>query len=159
MPFEIDSCPIRGNRVIAKRFIPKGELRIKMDSGGLIPIEDMQDHYYALQVSETHFIGTKEADMDDPTCFLNHSCSPNLAFENGELTLINIRDINDGDELTWDYSASIDDDVFEMKCNCKSPECRGVIRSFGDLDDDIKRKLLPHALSYIQKRYKNLINI
>ncbi|GHV07299.1 hypothetical protein AGMMS50229_13840 [Campylobacterota bacterium] len=154
MPMTIDSCPVRGRRVIAREFIPRGALRIAIDSGDLIPLHEMRDEYYALQVSETHFVGTKEADEDDATCFLNHSCEPNLAFEAGEPMLVNIRDINEGEELTWDYSTSIDDGLFEMQCNCKSEKCRGVVRSFGELDRPTQEQLLPRALGYLQKRYQ-----
>lgn len=153
MPFSIDNCPVRGNRVLAKRFIKRGELRIRMDEGTLIPLAQMQDDYYALQISETHFIGTQQPDFDDATCFLNHSCEPNLAFLGGEAVLTNIKDIAVGEELTWDYSTSIDDGAFAMPCNCQSPNCRRVITSFGELGDRHKARLTPYSLAYLQRRY------
>lgn len=155
LPLSIKSCVLRGNHVIANRFMKKGELRIPIDSGELIPIEEMDDSYYALQISETHFIGTKEPDFEDATCFLNHACQPNLAFENGEPVLVNLVDIHPGDELTWDYSTSIDDGNFAMTCHCKSDHCRGTITSFGELPEADRRRLLPRALAFIQKRYQN----
>ncbi|GHS89694.1 hypothetical protein FACS189487_10430 [Campylobacterota bacterium] len=119
----------------------------------MIPIEDMRDNYYALQVSETHFMGSKNADFNDATCFINHSCDPNLAFENGGLTLVNIRDIDAGEELTWDYSTSIDDGIFEMKCSCGAGNCRDIIKSFRFLDPQIQAHLLPFSLRFIQNLY------
>src|SRR3954454_6821793 len=53
---------------------------------------------------------TDDLDIDgnvewNPARFLNHSCSPNCEaeFEAGRIWLIAIRDINAGDELTFNY--------------------------------------------------------
>ncbi len=140
-------------RVIALEPIPKSSLHIDMRSGEEIALHEMDDAYYAFQIDEALFLGTREADESDPTCFLNHACTPNLSFFEGEAVLINHRDIARGEELTWDYSTSIDDGLFDMKCHCQSPECRKTIRSFGTLEPAQRQKLLPYSLRYLQRKY------
>jgi hypothetical protein len=54
------------------------------------------------------------------------------------------RDIKKGDEITWDYSTTLDEDEWEMNCSCGSIICRKKVRDF---------KYLPRE---IQLRYKKL---
>ena len=56
---------------------------------------------------------------------LNHSCDPNLGWA-GERTLVALRDIAAGDELTVDY-ATMTVAPWEMDCRCGSAGCRGVV--------------------------------
>ncbi|MDT4912406.1 MAG: uncharacterized protein QOC66_1534 [Pseudonocardiales bacterium] len=57
---------------------------------------------------------------------LNHSCEPTLGW-GGEGTLVAVRDIAAGEELTADYATSIDDPDFVMMCHCETYRCRQVI--------------------------------
>lgn len=61
-----------------------------------------------------------------PVRFGNHSCNPNLWWEDG-LTLVARRDINAGEELTNDYATSTALPDFRMACRCGSDNCRRVI--------------------------------
>jgi hypothetical protein len=53
----------------------------------------------------------------------------------GERELVAIRAISKGEELTFDYSTNVGWDGFQMVCACGAPDCRGVITSYGKLDD------------------------
>jgi len=58
---------------------------------------------------------------------LNHSCDPNCFSRqvgNGRVVLSAMRDIEPGEELTYDYRFSGDE---MMKCRCGSASCRGVV--------------------------------
>jgi uncharacterized protein len=57
---------------------------------------------------------------------LNHSCDPNLGWSDSS-TLVAVRDITDGEELTCDYATVIDDVDFVMMCHCGTYRCRQVI--------------------------------
>lgn len=73
-----------------------------------------------------------------PFRFVNHSCEPNCAFDligvdhvdqpNSttvrKLLIFAINDIESGDELTIDYNWPAS---FAIRCNCKTPSCRGWI--------------------------------
>lgn len=55
----------------------------------------------------------------------NHSCSPNTAFDG--LNVKAISNIKNGDELTLDYASFLDENMEPFKCQCGSPNCRGLI--------------------------------
>jgi hypothetical protein len=57
---------------------------------------------------------------------LNHSCDPNLGWTD-ETTLVAIRDIAAGEELTLDYATVITKPDFVMMCHCETYRCRQVI--------------------------------
>jgi ribosomal protein L27 len=57
---------------------------------------------------------------------LNHSCDPNLGWAD-ETTLVAMRDIDEGIELTVDYATRITDPSFVLMCHCETYRCRQVI--------------------------------
>ncbi|KAJ4700765.1 histone-lysine N-methyltransferase ASHH2-like [Melia azedarach] len=65
--------------------------------------------------------------------FINHSCDPNCRTEkwmvNGEICigLFAMRDIKQGEELTFDYNYVRVFGAAAKKCHCGSPQCRGYI--------------------------------
>lgn len=83
---------------------------------------------YFLQVDEDYYIGPAESTDN----FINHSCEPNcgLLVENRKAYIIALRDIEIGDELTYDYSTEMVEDNWEMVCGCGSLKCRGKVKDF-----------------------------
>jgi hypothetical protein len=85
---------------------------------------------------------------------MNHSCDPNTWWS-GSTTLVARRDIQPGDEVTYDYSTADVDHCFEMECTCGSPRCRGRISNRDHLDPDWQRQygsnLPPHVLAAIER--------
>ena len=89
---------------------------------------------------------------------MNHSCDPNTWWR-GSTRLVARRDIEAGEEITYDYSTCEIDDVggnaFEMKCSCGSQECRGTISSRDHLDPEWQVQygpnLPPHVLAAIRR--------
>ncbi|KXJ91664.1 SET domain protein [Microdochium bolleyi] len=83
--------------------------------------------------------------MSGPTRFVNHSCDPNMRIfarvgdhadkHLHDLALFAIRDINRGEELTFDYVDGVEDkDAYDpekqkdmTECLCGSEECRGFL--------------------------------
>ncbi|MEM3074500.1 MAG: SET domain-containing protein-lysine N-methyltransferase [Candidatus Pacearchaeota archaeon] len=62
--------------------------------------------------------------------FINHSCNPNCEAEiiNGKIWIKSLRNIKNGEELSYDYGYNIDD--FEKHpCYCKAENCIGYIVS------------------------------
>ncbi|GLU00957.1 hypothetical protein SLE2022_182900 [Rubroshorea leprosula] len=65
--------------------------------------------------------------------FINHSCDPNCRTEkwmvNGEICigLFALRDIKQGEEVTFDYNYVRVFGAAAKKCHCQSPHCRGYI--------------------------------
>ena len=77
--------------------------------------------------------------------FLNHSCNPNskVAKNNGKLFIVSIGSIPKNTECTIDYSTILaTDDIWEMKCNCGSKNCRGIVKEIGSLPKKTIKKYL-----------------
>jgi hypothetical protein len=85
---------------------------------------------------------------------MNHSCDPSTWWD-GSITLVARRDIEVGEEVTYDYSTSDIDHAFEMECSCGSPYCRGTISNRDYLEPDWQRRygpnLPPHVLAAIEQ--------
>jgi hypothetical protein len=56
----------------------------------------------------------------------NHSCEPNLGWSDDH-TLVTVRDVAAGEELTHDYATSTSDPSFVLMCHCETYRCRQVI--------------------------------
>lgn len=80
----------------------------------------------------TYLFGVGNGDMvidgHGTAMFLNHCCDPNC--ETGEVKgrvwIKAIRDIEAGEELTYDYHL-YDGDEDEARCNCGKAKCRGTM--------------------------------
>ena len=103
----------RAQRIITKRFVEKNWN------------EDEKLHFrrYAYPVSEELFILWD----DNPSEWApqNHSCDPNTAFDG--LTVLAIKNILKGEELTVDYADFLDENMEPFDCRCGSSSCRGKI--------------------------------
>ena len=57
---------------------------------------------------------------------INHSCDPNCGLL-GATVVVAMRDIEVGEELTFDYAMSDGSDYDEFDCLCGTRRCRGVV--------------------------------
>ena len=60
---------------------------------------------------------------------INHSCDPNCeVFGEGlKVWVYAMKDIRKGDELSYDYGFSYDENFKQFPCNCRSKKCVGYI--------------------------------
>ena len=60
---------------------------------------------------------------------INHSCNPNCeVFGEGlKIWVYAMKDIKKGEELSYDYGFSFDENFREFPCNCRSKNCVGFI--------------------------------
>lgn len=74
--------------------------------------------------------GSRVIDGHSMAMFLNHSCDPNCetSESRGRIWISSIRDIEPGEELTYDYNL-YDGDENEAVCNCGAALCRGSMFS------------------------------
>lgn len=91
---------------------------------------------FALQVKKNVYIY-----LDEPYRLFNHSCDPNCGLT-GQLELIAIKKINKNDELTYDYSTTMLEHHWSMKCECRKENCRKVITDFDKLPKDTQQKYI-----------------
>jgi len=147
-----------GRGVFANRNFKKGEAIFEFHGNfctyeeSPTPYNEVEDHF--VQIGENLYMGPS-GNIDD---FFNHSCNPNsgLKINGKKVFLIAIEDIKKDDEITWDYSTTMDEDDWEMDCNCDSKNCRGRIRDFKYLPSDIQKRYLDLGIvpEYISKNFK-----
>jgi hypothetical protein len=140
-----------GKGLFVLKKIRKGELIIDFAKGPgkFLTTKEADKLYekgndYMIQVNDDlFFVATNKEELEDAD-FLNHSCNSNCGI-NGTLKIVAMRDIEPGEELTFDY-AMCESSEYRMKCNCGSSDCRKII-----IGDDWKIKEL-------QKRYKRFFS-
>lgn len=107
------------------------------------------------QISETKYI-----ELNEPYIYFNHSCNPNSGFR-GKNEMIAIKNINPGEEITYDYSTVVWDDrwakihgPWTMKCKCEEKNCRKVIGDFLTIPKSQRRKYLKLGVipNFVHKR-------
>lgn len=109
---------------------------------------------YPFQVDDDLLFGQKNKNEFSIVDYLNHSCDPNCGF-NGQLSVVAMRNIEKGEQITMDYSMCLSLNKFlNMKCMCNSDKCRGIIRG-GDWK--IKKLQLLYD-GYYQPYIQNKIN-
>lgn len=69
--------------------------------------------------------------------FVNHSCDANCETDqiDGKIWIISTRDIQAGEELSYDYNIYDTDPGEEVPCHCGAANCRGTMIS----EDELKR--------------------
>ena len=145
--FEIRDSGISGKGAFATRKIFKGD-RICFMKGEIVSEEEI-DRRMAdgsevqgdpFQIGEHKFI-----DLDEEFRSINHSCDPN-AFIRGVNELVACKNIEEDEEITYDYSCIMwedsDEEDWDCTCQCKSDKCRGKITQFYNLPEDVKKRYI-----------------
>ncbi|PIY60340.1 hypothetical protein COY95_02285 [Candidatus Woesearchaeota archaeon CG_4_10_14_0_8_um_filter_47_5] len=155
--FYIDGTKV-GRGLFAAREIKKGE-RILQFIGPLVTGSQEKeldmDKYgkllgNALQIGKDKYIY-----LEDPGRIVNHSCNPNAGIKN-DVELIAIKAIKKGEEIRYDYSCTMDEDSWTMKCSCTGKNCRKTIKDFKYLPEETKIKYLMLGIvqTFIAKQYE-----
>jgi len=95
---------------------------------------------YALQIAKGAYLDTCA-----PGCYVNHSCEPNAGIVNG-IYLVAIRPIEDGEEIRFDYSTTMDEDHWTMICRCGTESCRKIITDFKYLPAQLRERYLRQGI-------------
>jgi hypothetical protein len=106
----------------------------------------------AIQIDEDSYLDTNPIEIRD---FLNHSCDPNCRVDVQNMTLVAIRKIAGGEELTFHYCTT-EFDLFAKKesfdCVCGSSNCLGMIKGFNHLSNEQKITLRHLLVPYLLKK-------
>jgi hypothetical protein len=146
----------KGDGVFTPRPICTGKEVLEF-SGSSILWTDFDDEVHDferfIQVDADVFLG-ESGGIDD---FVNHSCNPNCAMLIDPPRLVSLRDIEEGEEVTFDYSVTSTESPsdWSMKCHCGSKNCRGKISGFATLPPDIQSEYLRLGIvpGYVLKKY------
>jgi len=144
---EIRETPQKGRGLFAGQRIRRGHLIIEMH-GNRYSSADLPPELFATQIGPDLWLASDGSSLDD---LINHSCEPNAGFVTGEAILFALRDIEPGEEITWDYSTSIDEPGWRLKCLCRSSRCRQVVLPWRELSAEERNRLRPIALHYLRQ--------
>ncbi|MCW3077513.1 MAG: hypothetical protein JWO32_2122 [Bacteroidetes bacterium] len=104
---------------------------------------------FAFQVSHELYIY-----LDEPYRYFNHSCDPNCGVT-PELKLVTLKPIQKNEELRWDYSTSMLEHHWTMKCKCRKENCRKVVGDFITLPKKQQQYYLENNV--VQKFIVNMV--
>ncbi len=147
-----------GKGVFAKRNFNKGDVVLEIDDTHVIEDENAltpEQHAYDLDYLEDKIVL-----MQSPEKFINHSCDPNTytKTEHGIRRVIAMRDIKEGEEITYDYSMNGDNDG-TFPCRCGSKKCRQIYQgNFFKLPKELQIHYLPYLDSWFKNKHKDKIN-
>lgn len=126
-----------GRAVFANRKIRKGEIIAAFD-GPVIDgnyehwTDDLYNH--AIQIGKDTW-----RDSNGIARFINHSCEPNCGIKN-LIEVVAMRDIEKGEQITWDYEMTEKNPDWKMRCRCGEPNCRKIIGNFSRMPRNVRKK-------------------
>jgi SET domain-containing protein len=142
----IRSAGAKGLGVFSDSAIPEGALICNLE-GVRLQTADLTDDLLALQIGPDEWLCSDGSRVDDR---INHSCTPNAGFVTGKLALYALRTIAAGEEISWDYSTSLNWPDWTLDCCCGSPDCRGTVVSWHALPREVRDRLRSIALEYLR---------
>lgn len=142
----VRQTPSMGRGAFAGAPIARGTC-IAVCQGWLAATDALSDDWHAMQIGPDLWLCSAGDHLDD--C-INHSCDPNAGFVSGAPALYALRDIAAGEQIGWDYSTSIAEAGWTLECLCGAANCRGIIRSWPELAEEVRDRLRPTALAYLR---------
>lgn len=145
---------IHGKGFFAIQFIKKDEI-IAIKKGVKLTGQEMKvagiGGGVGLQVDDDLYIApATRAEFEASMIFINYSCNPNIGMK-GDDTVVALRDIEAGEELTIDYAMIANDDS-SLECNCGSKNCRHTITGKDWMSSNLQEKYKGYFTSYIQRK-------
>ena len=166
MHFKIQGTKKKGNGVFTKIDFKTGDFVCRL-TGDRLTSKQIDRRIEAgqetcddpLQISRRMYI-----DLDELPRSINHSCDPNCGIRN-ENQLFALRDIKNGEELSYDYSTTVPKykSWWKMRCHCGSKNCRKIISSYNtipksQLQNYLKLRVLPLWIRKFQKYDEVLVD-
>ncbi len=168
--FTIKKSKIKEKGIFTNKEFKKGEKIFHQNLSNLrkYSIKDIKKNN---NINKNHldYIGNGKYVIDfSMVSYMNHSCNPNSFVKiknNLERNVYALRDIQKGKELTHDYTATSIDQFnkkgfWKFKCNCKSKNCRKMIRGdFLNMPKTWQRKFYNYLPHHIKRKYHNLFKL
>jgi SET domain-containing protein len=156
---EVRSSSIHGRGLFANENIGKGEV-VLIKGGHIVDRATLRREItpslgpVEIQIDDNFFITPTTADERELSMlYSNHSCDTNLGMR-GEITFVAMRDIGAGEELTHDWCTT-DDDDYEVKCQCASPNCRGMVTGKDWQKPELQQKYAGYFSPYLAEKIAN----
>lgn len=162
---KVDKSKNLGRGTFVTEPIKKGELVI-VQGGQMIGSDAfhtdayMPIWYHAFQVEQDVYVCPFDLNKDtfDGVFNVNHSCNPTCGFK-GQVTMVSLRDLKPGDEITFDYAMtdveSPGEDWEAMDCLCGSPDCRKKITGNDWKLPELQEKYKGYFSTYVEDLISN----
>lgn len=127
--FTIQNTGKYGKGVFSTRPYSKGEV-VHTLSGNKLTLEQIVARVVSGNENEDDIfqIGKRRYyDLNEISRLFNHSCNPNMGIRKTS-ELFALRDIDKGEQLTYDYSTSVAPTDWIMRCHCGEKNCRRKIQ-------------------------------
>ena len=152
---QVRESPIQGKGLFAIDAIKEGEI-VAVKGGHILTTEEWKALEPELgpaeiQIADNLFIAPiTQEQRNESMLYTNHACDPNIAIQ-GQIVFVAMREIKPNEELTHDW-ATTDDEEYEMKCNCRSSNCRGIITGKDWMRKDLQEKYRGWFCWHLQRK-------
>ena len=149
--------PGKGSGSFAISKISKGEI-VASFGGNVIDQSELAKYSddrvsRSLQLnSDTYLLS---GNIPEPGDMINHSCEPNCGIA-GTSSVEALRDIEIGEEITFDYAMTDSSKYDEFICACEKSGCRDKITGIDWQKEDLQARYKNYFSSYIEKLIKLL---
>jgi len=141
-----------GKGLFAAKKIKKGELILTVTGPVIFHLTAKKKgnkQADALQIDISKYM-----DLSEPSKFANHSCKPNSGLKK-DVKLVALKNIAKNEEIRFDYSTTMYEGYWTMKCKCGSKNCRGKIEDFDFLPENLQELYLSKKIvqRFIAEQY------
>jgi len=147
-----DKPEIKGKGIFATATVHKGEL-IAIFGGLVYEWADFQklsaqSRSLAIQVEDQFFLTAGNISDAD---YVNHCCNPNAGFS-GQIALVALRTIHEGEEACFDYAMSDSLPYDEFDCACGAKNCRHKVTGNDWKLPELQKRYTGYFMPYIQRK-------
>jgi len=152
--------PAWGLGALAAQRIPAGSVVAAF--GGRVAVRDEIDHLpterqaRSIQVEDRLYLEAAAEPEDADR--VNHSCEPNCGMR-GSNVLVAMRDVEQGEWLTFDYGTCDGSDYHEFECLCGAATCRGKVTGNDWMLPDVQLRLRGWFSPYLAARIADLVSV
>lgn len=157
---DLEESPIDGLGLFATKKIKKGT-PISVFGGRVYTLEEMDSFPEgsaigddATQLDDYFFLGPLSEKEKEWGFFINHSCNPNTKVWRS-VFLVAIKNIESGEEITFDYSHSNNKNL-DFECSCGSSVCRGFVGSDDWLNQEYIENNYDHFAEWMQDMLRDM---
>ena len=158
---EVRTAPEKGGfAVFALEALEKDEI-ICVWTGWVATYQQMMalspvEKSHTVQIDEGLYLAPFSLD-GEPADYINHSCNPNAGIR-GQISLVAMRPIAVGEEITFDYAMADSTPYDEFPCACGAPTCRGQVSGNDWQRPELWQRYKGYFSAYLEKRIDSTRN-